>query len=98
MACPETIGKLMTIRAKAKDLNIDGGYNLYTLKKPFELAVRELIADTEFRLAGDFLLVLQSMLEHNLISIFSTARLGLDERDTLLKRDLQIVLKQNARK
>lgn len=81
-------------------MNCNSGYNVYTLKNPFNNYIREITRDLceeEIRLGKNVVILLQNMVEHHLITIMNQAitYTNGDNRDTLLSKDIEIVLDLN---
>lgn len=102
IACATTLTKMTKLRIKRDDLEDvlrqRKGYSVYTLKKPFESLVRDIIHklhDEEIRLGKNVVQLLQNLTEHHIIDIMNRAATYTirDKRDTLLPRDINTVLK-----
>nr|QBK87602.1 MAG: histone-like protein [Marseillevirus LCMAC201] len=95
VACPTNLVKLAKVCIKPKDIEavLYGyrGYSLYTLKKPFNKLVRDIIHELyreEIRIGKNVTLLLQNMTEHHIIKVMNHAA-TYSNRNTLLAKDIE---------
>lgn len=97
VACPESFTKLVQVYIDSDLVREGGSFALYTLKKPFETFVRDVLArlNPDLRFGKNSLLLIQYLTEQYIISLMRNANvfMKLDNRDTLFAKDLEALKK-----